>query len=115
MQEKPADNSLSAKVQMQFMRPAQLEAALRKFPVVYVPFGLIEWHGRHLPLGNDALKAHAFLVKCAGQFIPLRDPYRLSRLMMLRICLKHPPSGLDRHFHPPDGLDTCVPPLLKRL
>ena len=52
-------------VQMQFMRPGQLEAAARAFPAVYVPFGLIEWHGRHLPLGNDALKAHAVLVKCA--------------------------------------------------
>ncbi|MBN1675758.1 MAG: creatininase family protein [Kiritimatiellae bacterium] len=53
---------------MQFMRPAQLEAAGRAFPVVYVPFGLIEWHGRHLPLGNDALKAHGILVKAAEQF-----------------------------------------------
>ena len=40
---------------MQFMRPAQLEAAGRKFPVVYVPFGLIEWHGVHLPLGIVAV------------------------------------------------------------
>lgn len=56
---------LSPAVQMQFLRPAQLEAAARAFPVVFVPFGLIEWHGRHLPLGNDALKAHAILVKCA--------------------------------------------------
>jgi len=50
---------------MQFMRPAQLEKAIRDFPVVYVPFGLIEWHGCHLPLGNDALKAHGILVKAA--------------------------------------------------
>jgi creatinine amidohydrolase len=62
------DNSLSHEVQMQFMRPAQMEAAARAFPVVYVPFGLIEWHGRHLPLGNDALKAHGILVKCAEQY-----------------------------------------------
>lgn len=62
------DNQLSPGVQMQFMRPGQLEAALRRFPVVYVPFGLIEWHGRHLPLGNDAIKAHAILVKCAEKF-----------------------------------------------
>ncbi len=55
-------------VQMQFMRPAQLEKTIQDFPVVYVPFGLIEWHGRHLPLGNDALKAHAVLVKTAEQF-----------------------------------------------
>jgi creatinine amidohydrolase len=56
---------LSSSVQMQFIRPGQLEESIRDFPVVYVPFGLIEWHGRHLPLGNDALKAHAFLVKVA--------------------------------------------------
>lgn len=61
-------NLLAADVQMQFMRPGQLEAAGRKFPVVYVPFGLIEWHGRHLPLGNDAIKAHGVLVQCAEKF-----------------------------------------------
>jgi creatinine amidohydrolase len=53
---------------MQFMRPSQLEKAASEFPVVYVPFGLIEWHGRHLPLGNDALKAHAILVVTAERF-----------------------------------------------
>ncbi len=62
------NSQLSSEVQMQFMRPGRLEAAARKFPVVYVPFGLIEWHGVHLPLGNDALKAHGILVKCAEQF-----------------------------------------------
>jgi len=62
------DSNLSESVQMQFLRPAQLEAAARAFPAVYVPFGLIEWHGRHLPLGNDAMKAHAFLVKVAEEY-----------------------------------------------
>ena len=62
------DNDMPCNVQMQFMRPGQMEEAARAFPVAYVPFGLIEWHGRHLPLGNDALKAHAILVKCAQQF-----------------------------------------------
>ncbi len=37
------NNQLSPEVQMQFMRPGQLEAAARAFPVVYVPFGLIEY------------------------------------------------------------------------
>jgi len=58
-------NYLSIEVQMQYLRPAQLEEALRKCPVVYVPFGLIEWHGRHMPLGTDALKSHAILCKAA--------------------------------------------------
>jgi len=61
-------SQLSSSVQMQFMRPSQLEAAGRKFPVVYVPFGVIEWHGVHLPLGTDAIKAHGILVKCAEKF-----------------------------------------------
>jgi creatinine amidohydrolase len=68
METRPVDNRLAIGVQMQYLRPRQLEEALRRRPVVYVPFGLIEWHGRHLPLGNDALKAHAILVKCAEQF-----------------------------------------------
>jgi len=67
-EQKHIKKDLPAEVQMQFMRPAQLEKALRDFPVIYVPFGPIEWHGRHLPLGNDALKAHAILVKTAEQF-----------------------------------------------
>jgi creatinine amidohydrolase len=61
-------SELSTEVQMQFMRPGQLEAAGRRFPVVYVPLGTIEWHGRHLPLGTDAIKAHGILIKCAEQF-----------------------------------------------
>ncbi|UCG09146.1 MAG: creatininase family protein [Desulfobacterales bacterium] len=66
--EKNMEKGLSPAVQMQFMRPAQLEKAIRDFPVIYVPFGPIEWHGKHLPLGNDALKAHGILVKTAEQF-----------------------------------------------
>jgi creatinine amidohydrolase len=62
------DSFLSPEVQMQLMRPGQLDAAGRAFPVVYVPFGLIEWHGRHLPLGCDALKAHGALVRAAMRF-----------------------------------------------
>jgi len=65
---RPIKSDLAPEVQMQFMRPAQLEKALHSFPVAYVPFGPVEWHGRHLPLGNDALKAQAVLVKTAEQF-----------------------------------------------
>jgi hypothetical protein len=45
--------------------PWAIEKALRGFPVVYGRW-IIEWHGLHLPLGNDALKAHAILVKDGG-------------------------------------------------
>lgn len=34
-------------------------------PVAYVPLGRLEWHGRHLPMGLDAVKAHALCQRMA--------------------------------------------------
>ena len=42
-------------------RPVQLEEATREFPCAYVPLGALEWHGPHLPLGFDGLKAEGLL------------------------------------------------------
>jgi len=78
---------LSPSVQMQFMRPAQLEKALREFPVAYVPFGLIEWHGRHLPLGNDALKASRHPGKGGGA---IRRRRLSSRLFSRELSQRYP-------------------------
>jgi len=50
------------------MLPHELEEALRRFPVAYVPVGSLEWHGRHLPLGNDTLKAYGILLRTAGRY-----------------------------------------------
>jgi len=47
------------------MTPAELKAALEARPVVYLPCGLLEWHGDHLPLGTDGLKAHAICLRAA--------------------------------------------------
>lgn len=56
------------KDQYEEMLPHELEAAIKKFPVAYVPVGSLEWHGRHLALGNDTLKAHAILVRTARKY-----------------------------------------------
>ena len=45
------------KVKYEELLPHEFEEALRQFPVAYVPVGSLEWHGRHLALGNDTLKA----------------------------------------------------------
>ena len=58
----------SREVRMQFMRPAQVEAAVRDRPIVYVPFGIIEWHGPHLPLGTDTINAEAVTATAAVRF-----------------------------------------------
>jgi len=56
------------KVRFEEMLPCEMEAAVAAFPVAYVPFGSLEWHGKHLPLGNDTLKAHLLLCRVAEQY-----------------------------------------------
>jgi creatinine amidohydrolase len=49
------------------MRPEQVAAAKAERPAIYVPFGAIEWHGYHNPVGLDAIKAHEQLVGLASR------------------------------------------------
>jgi len=60
--------STRVKVQYEEMFPRELEERIRKFPVAYVPVGSLEWHGRHLALGNDTIKAHGILVRTAQKY-----------------------------------------------
>jgi len=57
-----------AKVRYEEMLPHEFEEALRQFPVAYVPVGSLEWHGRHLALGNDTLKSYGILLRTAEKF-----------------------------------------------
>ncbi len=56
------------KVRYEEMLPHELDEAVARFPVAYCAFGSLEWHGKHLPLGNDTLKAHHILVLTAEKF-----------------------------------------------
>jgi creatinine amidohydrolase len=46
-------------------RPARMRAMIARAPVAYVPFGALEWHGEHNPLGLDGLKAHHLCCRAA--------------------------------------------------
>ena len=50
------------------MLPHELEERVAQFPVAYCAFGSLEWHGRHLPLGNDTLKAYHLLLLTAEKY-----------------------------------------------
>lgn len=52
---------------MEEMNPDQFALAMAESPVAYVPMGTLEFHGYHLPIGNDALKAHAICLRAAAQ------------------------------------------------
>lgn len=56
------------KVKYEEMLPHEFELALSQFPVAYVPVGSLEWHGRHLALGNDTLKAYGILLQTAEKY-----------------------------------------------
>jgi creatinine amidohydrolase len=58
-------DNLPHEVRLERMRPEQIEAAKAARPAIYVPFGALEWHGYHNPVGLDGLKAHEQLVGLA--------------------------------------------------
>ncbi len=45
------------KVRYEEMLPHEIVARRRKFPAAFIGLGGLEWHGEHLAVGNDALKA----------------------------------------------------------
>jgi creatinine amidohydrolase len=55
-------------VNYELMLPHELQKAVEAFPVAYVPLGSLEWHGKHLALGNDTLKALGILEHTARKF-----------------------------------------------
>jgi creatinine amidohydrolase len=45
------------KIRYSEMLPHEIVARRRKFPAAFIGLGGLEWHGEHLAVGNDALKA----------------------------------------------------------
>jgi creatinine amidohydrolase len=62
------------KMRYQEMLPHELDAMLQRAPVAFLPLGTLEYHGPHLAIGNDALKAAGILERvCArtgGVLVP---------------------------------------------
>jgi len=48
------------------MSPYEFNNVMEKSPIAYIPFGTVEWHGPHLPLGVDTLKIQAFVSKAVS-------------------------------------------------
>ncbi|MCB0108419.1 MAG: creatininase family protein, partial [Caldilineaceae bacterium] len=58
-------DQLTTEVRLERMHPDEIDAAKARRPAIYLPFGALEWHGYHNPVGLDALKAHEQLVGLA--------------------------------------------------
>lgn len=47
------------------LRPAQIERIRAAHPVAYVPWGALEWHSYHAPVGLDSVKAEGLCIEIA--------------------------------------------------
>jgi creatinine amidohydrolase len=85
-----------APLRFEEMRPDELEAAVAECPLAWVPVGTLEWHGRHLPVGLDALKAHALCLRCAERAggVVLPPSYHSMLGMMFPWTFRYPPRVL---------------------
>jgi creatinine amidohydrolase len=83
------------KVQYEEMFPEELEIELKEFPVAYVPFGSIEWHGRHMPYGVDSLKVHGILIRTARKYGGVVVPPTYWGHMGLWKTGNHPGISID--------------------
>ncbi len=56
------------------LRPQELEDILTSVPIAYVPWGALEWHGPHLPLGTEGYIAESIaeraVMRTGGVLLP---------------------------------------------
>jgi creatinine amidohydrolase len=51
--------------QVQYLRPDEILSEMRQSLIAYLPLGLLEWHGPHLPMGVDAINAESVALLAA--------------------------------------------------
>lgn len=49
------------------LRPAQIEAIQQEASIAYIPWGALEWHSFHAPVGLDGIKAHCLCMAMAKE------------------------------------------------
>ena len=52
-------------VRLERLHPVEIEAAIERAPVAWIPLGALEFHAPHLPNGTDGTTAEAVLVRAA--------------------------------------------------
>lgn len=52
-------------VRLERLRPAEVDAALERASVAWIPLGALEYHAPHLPIGTDGFTAHGLLTRAA--------------------------------------------------
>jgi len=96
-------------VQYETMTPDQIRKARQRSPVAYLPMGILEWHGEFLPVGNDALKAHALCCRMAEEIGGLVMPafyWADNRAEIAEVVFKPQYFGHLDHDHTVEMMDV---------
>ncbi len=90
---------------MERLRPDQINEIRSASPIAYVPWGAIEWHGVHNPLGVDGLKAHGLCAALAqaigGVVLPpvFMGTGTMKPAYQFPLCLEFRPSTVAAACH----------------
>ncbi len=60
------ERARTAGLRYERLNPAELEAAVERAPLAFVPIGTLEFHGPHLPFGVDLYEAHELCLRAAA-------------------------------------------------
>lgn len=71
-------------VRLERLRPAEVDAALARANVAWVPLGALEFHAPHLPIGTDGFTAHGLLTRAAERVGGVVLPWSYLTLGTLR-------------------------------
>ena len=63
-------------------KPSEIEEMIKTKPIAFIPFGALEWHGKHNILGVDSIKATEICRRAAKHngrdFISLCELWSIS-------------------------------------
>ncbi len=76
------------------MRPTEIEAILENNPIVFLPWGALEYHGQHNPIGLDSIKAHHLCIDLAKQVGGLVMP---AVNLAANLIKSYPGHGFKKH------------------
>jgi creatinine amidohydrolase len=89
------------KVRYEEMLPHEIVARRRAFPAAFIGLGGLEWHGEHLAVGNDALKAEKLCELAAARSGGFAFPtlwYGEPRVTGLMEANYDPDGGIIEHM-----------------
>ena len=118
-------------VRLALLRPEEVLAEMARVPLVFLPVGVIEWHGPHLPLGTDMLLATDMAERLARELGGVVHPAvfcgteRERRAAMLRdigfgggewiVGMDFPANAMKSYYYPEETLALLVRDALSQL